>query len=188
MAMTRSKTGTRARVAWGVATGSAILVVLFVVYDLTLGNGWSDAILAMTLVLAVGAFGVVGATIASRTGNAVGWALLAFIGIFAVAGSAESYATYSLLNAAQPLPLTSFFAWVGTMMFYVTLASIVSIPLLYPTGTPQWRWVWRLYLAIRRRIDRRVRDPPARAQPDWRTTCRGLPTPMRSRHGARRSG
>jgi signal transduction histidine kinase len=138
---------TRARLAWAIATGSAVLVVLFVVYDLTLGNGWNDAILAATVVLAVGAFGVVGATIASRTGNAVGWALLAFIGIFAVAGSTESYATYSLLNAAQPLPLTSFFAWVGTIMFFVTLASIVSIPLLYPTGTPQWRWVWRLYLA-----------------------------------------
>ena len=147
MAMTRSETGTRGRLAWGLAMDSAILALLYAVYDLTLGNGWGDAILAVTLMLAVGTFGVVGATIASRTGNAVGWALLVCIGIFAVAGSAESYATYSLLDAAQPLPLTSFVAWLGTTMLYVTLPSIVSIPLLYPTGTPQWRWVWRLYLA-----------------------------------------
>ncbi len=147
MAMTRSETGTRARLAWGVAIGSTILAVLFGAFDLSLGNGWSDTLLAATVVLAVGAFGVVGATIAARTGNAVGWALLAVIGAFAIAGSTEAYATYSLLDAAAPLPLTSFFAWVGTIMFFVTIASLVSIPLLYPTGTPRWRWVWRLYLA-----------------------------------------
>ena len=72
MAMTRTQTGTRARLAWGVAIGSAILVLLFGAYDLSLGNGWSDALLVATVVLAVGAFGVVGATIAARTGNAVG--------------------------------------------------------------------------------------------------------------------
>jgi signal transduction histidine kinase len=137
----------RARLAWGTAIGSTVLVLLFGAYDLSLGNGWNDALLAATVVLAVGAFGVVGATIAGRTGNAVGWALLAAIGAFAIAGSTEAYATYSLLDAAEPLPFTTFFAWVGTIMFFVTIASLVSIPLLYPTGTPRWRWVWRLYLA-----------------------------------------
>lgn len=143
---TTTRAHARGRWAWGIAAGSVCLTLVFVVYDLTLGNGWNDVLVAGTALLATIAFGLVGATIAARTGNAVGWALLVVIGAFAVAGSAQAYATYSLVTAASPLPLTTFAAWVGAMGFFLTIASLVAIPLLYPTGSPRWRWVWRVYL------------------------------------------
>ena len=135
----------RARLAWGVAIGSTILVGLAAAYSLVY-DGTTDVVAMITVVLATMAFGVVGATIAARTNNGVGWALLAVISVLGVSLFAQTYATFSIVQADRPLPLTTFGAWVGTLAFFLALALIVAIPLLYPTGAPRWRWAWRLYV------------------------------------------
>ncbi len=135
----------RARLAWGVAIGSTILVGLAAAYSLVY-DGTTDVVPMITVVLATMAFGVVGATIAARTNNGVGWALLAVISVLGVSLFAQTYATFSIVQADRPLPLTTFGAWVGTLAFFLALALIVAIPLLYPTGAPRWRWAWRLYV------------------------------------------
>ena len=134
------------RLAWGIAIGSIVLIGLAAAYSFIYG-GAVDAVPLITVVLATLAFGVVGATIAARTNNGVGWALLAVIGVLGVGLFAEAYATYSIVQSDQPLPLATFGAWLGTMAFFLSLALIVAIPLLYPTGAPRWRWVWWLYVA-----------------------------------------
>jgi signal transduction histidine kinase len=137
---------TRGRLAWTIAIGSIALLFPTALFSLHY-SAESDRLLLVTVMLATVAFGVVGAIIASRTGNAVGWALLAVIATLAVSLSTQAYATYSIVEAAKRLPLTTFIAWVDTMTFFLALALIVAIPLLFPTGTPRWRWVWRLYVA-----------------------------------------
>jgi signal transduction histidine kinase len=135
----------RARLAWGIAFGSIVLLGIVAAY-LTVTGLADDLVLLITIGLATAAFGVVGATIAARTDNGVGWALLGVIGTVNVGFSAEAYATYSIVQADRPLPLDTVAAWLGTVAFFLSIALIVAIPLLYPTGTPRWRWVWRLYV------------------------------------------
>ncbi|MDP9329402.1 MAG: hypothetical protein M3P11_01970 [Actinomycetota bacterium] len=140
-------TAIRGRVAWGVALGSTALAIVWKSLEfITPGTSHDDPSLGVISVLAVISFGVVGATIASKTGNPVGWALLAVVGAFGVFVGSDGYATYAFVTLNHHLPLDTFAAWIGTLSFFLALALIVSIPLLYPTGTPRWRWVWRVYL------------------------------------------
>jgi signal transduction histidine kinase len=132
----------RSRIAWGVAIASTILVAFAAIVP---EDPTGDILLIATVVLATAAFGLVGAIITARTGNAVGWALLATVGVMSVALAAEGYATFSLQHDAPPLPGTTFAAWVGTWVFFLGLALIVSILLLFPTGRPLWRWAWHVY-------------------------------------------
>jgi signal transduction histidine kinase len=136
----------RGRVAWGLAIASMVLVTLFAAYTWAFHLGDEEPALTVTVVLATAAFGIVGAIIAARTGNAVGWALLVVIGALATALFGQTYATYSLVQADVPLPMTTVAAWIGTQAFFASIALIVAIPLLYPTGIPRWRWAWRLYV------------------------------------------
>lgn len=140
---------TRARttIAWTIAVvaiaATLANVALAVIF------GWTDAdpLLQVTVVLAVVAWGVVGALIASRTGNAVGWALLLVIGLFAITFVTQIYATVSIVELDRRLPLDVGAALLTQVSFILGLAAIVAVPLLYPTGHARWRWVWRLYLS-----------------------------------------
>jgi signal transduction histidine kinase len=129
---------TRARLAWGIAGGSVAMIVVSEVYAFTFTSQF-DPVIGFTVLLASLAFGCVGALITSRTGNGVGWALLAVIGTLGLSQLGDSYATYALAPPTHRLPLTSFAAWLDTMGFFPSL--------LYPTGIPRWRWVWRLYVS-----------------------------------------
>jgi hypothetical protein len=73
---------TRGRLAWTVAVLSIVAGAVGGIWD-SIEGSQADVVLTVVVVLAMVAFGVVGAVIASRTGNAVGWALLAVIASFA---------------------------------------------------------------------------------------------------------
>ena len=140
------KARTRARVAWGIAGASVAFVGITIVYAAVRAVPMGDVTLTVTVMLATLAFGGVGALIAARTGNGVGWALLAVVGAIGVSLVAQTYATYAFLRPGTLLPFATFAAWLGQEAFLGSLVFIVAIPLLYPTGTPRWRWVWRLYV------------------------------------------
>jgi signal transduction histidine kinase len=137
----------RSRVAWGIAIASTALAFAWKVLEyITPGASHDDPSLGVISVAAVISFGVIGATIASRTGNPVGWAMLSVVGTFGVFVGFDGYATYAFVTVNRHLPLDTFAAWIATLSFFLALALIVTIPLLYPTGTPRWRWLWRVYL------------------------------------------
>jgi signal transduction histidine kinase len=139
------KVRTRSRLAWGIAVVSVVVVSAYVALGFALG--YSDDLFLNTLLLGtVIAFAPVGALIAGRTGNAVGWALLAVIASAAVFAAADVYATYAFATAETRLPFGGFAALLETLAFFLALLLLVAIPLLYPTGRPRWRWVWRAYV------------------------------------------
>jgi len=136
----------RSRFAWSIAVGSLILTLVSGIVAIALDWSTGDWLLTISVILATVAFGAIGALIASRTGNLIGWALLAVIGMLSVSLSTQTYATYAILEAGGAWPLAIPAAWVATVTFMPSLALIVAIPLLYPTGTPRWRWIWWVYL------------------------------------------
>ena len=139
---------TRARtmIAWTIAVVAMVATLANV--TLAVIFGWTDAdpILQITVMLAVVAWGVVGALIASRTGNAVGWALLAVIGALSLTFLAQTYATLSYVELDRRLPLDAIAGIVTQVTFILSLALIVAIPILYPTGRARWAWLWRTYV------------------------------------------
>jgi signal transduction histidine kinase len=138
---------TRSRVAWAIAITSFVVIVTGVAISVALD--WSnDTVLNVTVILSVAAWGSIGALIASRTSNRIGWVLLGVVGLTALTFVAQAYATVSLVNLDGRLPADEVIGVLNQVSFTVMLALIVAIPLLYPTGEPRWRWVWRAYLVF----------------------------------------
>ena len=108
----------------------------------------SDLDVGLLVVIAPGlvAIAVVGALIASRSGNAVGWTLLAIATSLGLGSAASAY-----LDAAidSNLPLVDWAYWLSQWTFLASLPTPIAVFFLFPTGTiasPRWRWVWRAYL------------------------------------------
>ncbi len=137
---------TRSRLAWSAALGSIAITALWVILGFVWAISDQPALAFLTLAIVI-AIAPVGATIAAKTGNPVGWALLAVLGAVSVNLAADAYATYALAIAERPLPLAALAALVGNLSFFLSLVLFVAVPLLYPTGTPRWRWLWRAYVA-----------------------------------------
>ena len=99
------------------------------------------------LALAAPAWGAVGALIVARTGNVVGWILMAVATTMVGSPAAEQYILFSLITSPGSLPLITVAARIGslTMAF---LWGIGLLFLLYPTGralSARWRPViWLL--------------------------------------------
>jgi signal transduction histidine kinase len=72
--------------------------------------------------------------------------LLSVIAMMGVTLSTQAYATLSIVDSQGELPFAVPAAWIDTVTFILALALIVAIPILYPTGTPRWRWLWRVYI------------------------------------------
>src|SRR5437868_12939122 len=105
---------TRNRLAWAIALASVAVVGTYVAIGFALRH--SDDLFLNTLLLAtVITFAPVGALIAGRTGNAVGWALLAVVAATGVFAGADSYATYAFATAEPRLPLAAFAALLETL-------------------------------------------------------------------------
>ncbi len=137
----------RGRLAWAIAIASFVVTAVCALGGLALGWNDGDLILAATVTLATAAWGTIGALIASRTENRIGWALLAVIGALSLTFLTQSYATLSFVELDRRLPLDAILALFNQVFFILALALIVAVPLLYPTGRPRWRWVWRTYIA-----------------------------------------
>jgi hypothetical protein len=134
-------------VAWSLLAAFAVIVAVLVA--LAVANGsftfetFGDTV---ALLLAFGAFMVVGAlVVAHRPGNAVGWVFTA-IALLAVTGAlGEEYARYATETRPGSLPGAVWAAWLASWTWYPTLAlTVVFTPLLFPTGrllSPRWRLV-----------------------------------------------
>jgi hypothetical protein len=90
---------TRSRPAWGIAIGSIVCAAASMLFLAVVVGPTTSRIFLVISLIATTAYRLVGATIAARTGNAIGWALLSVIAVWAVAVATEKYATYSFATA-----------------------------------------------------------------------------------------
>jgi tryptophan-rich sensory protein len=132
----------RARWLAGTLLGlTIVLLVLSLVIGFTGGETWNVVFAFIPVAIA---FAVVGALVAARTGNLLGWLLL---------GTGAGAAVVLVLRAcaervpAAGLPGAAWVAWVFTVVLWVTAPLLVLPLLLFPDGrlpSPRWRpvvWV-----------------------------------------------
>jgi tryptophan-rich sensory protein len=132
----------RARWLAGTLLGlTIVLLALSLVIGFTGGETW-NVVFAFTPVAI--AFAVVGALVAARTGNNLGWLLLG-TGV----GAAVALVTraYAVRVPAAELPAAGWVGWIFTVVLWITAPLLVLPLLLFPDGrlpSPRWRpvvWV-----------------------------------------------
>ena len=93
-------------------------------------------------------FALVGALIAARTGNNLGWLLLAAATVSAVSVAAKAYAART---GTAELPQAAWMGWAFTLLLGIEQPLFFLIPVLYPDGrlpSPRWRpVVWVVIIA-----------------------------------------
>lgn len=134
--------------AWTIAIVSFALMSSSFAIDLAHGSGDAeDTALIVLAMLGAVAFAVVGALIAARTGNAVGWVFLGIAASFAVSAPPQSWVDASI-ELGRPLAFVGVANWLGQWPFFICLGLFPAVFYLYPTGSlpsPRWRLPWRLY-------------------------------------------
>ena len=114
---------------------TAVLLTSSLVIGLTGGEAWGALFGFIPVSLA---FAVVGALVAARTGNRLGWLFLAAGTVSAVTVAARAYAART---AAAELPGSAWVGWTFTVMLGVVAPLFFLIPLLFPDGRlPSPRW------------------------------------------------
>jgi signal transduction histidine kinase len=150
--MSRRSTGSsppgRAWLAWGLAAlglGSLLAAeTLKIGFGLALGE---DIALFVPALIGGGAMALVGALIATRTDNAIGWILLAIPATTGVSLVAQALYDHGAPDAAPYAPATY---WLSQTPFFASLILLVAVFYLFPTGaiaSQRWRWPWRVYVA-----------------------------------------
>jgi signal transduction histidine kinase len=144
-------TRVRSYVAWSVWGLTLVLagatIWLAVLNGTRLGSQDLPAVQDMIQAVASLGFATVGALIASRRANAVGW-LLSIIGVGMVMFPfAEEYTLRGLVTASGSLPATQWVAWTHSWAPFISVGAIPLLFLLFPDGhppSPRWRpfgWV-----------------------------------------------
>ena len=136
-----------ARVAWGIC--AFYWIAIGAGYGLQLSHGTAQPIPEeLSWRVGYGSFATIGAVIASRRPhNVIGW-ILCIVGLSsAVAGFAQDYASYALLQRSEWLPGGLAMGWLGSWPWYLAFGLIITfLPLLFPDGRlPSRRWrpvVW----------------------------------------------
>jgi peptidoglycan/LPS O-acetylase OafA/YrhL len=126
----------RARLAWTLLGLTVLLAAASVVLGFTGGEAWNQQFATMPLVLA---FAVVGALIAARTGNRLGWL---FLGAAAVSAADLVAYAYAARSATARLPGAAWAAWVFTVALGMVATLFFLVPLLFPDGRPPSRRWW----------------------------------------------
>src|SRR5579872_4101799 len=127
--------GRRPTLAWVLLGLTVVLLASSVLIGLTGGEGWT-AVLGAVPVEA--AFAVVGALVAARTGNRVGWLFLAAAGVGALTVATNAYAARA---ATAELPAAAWVGWVFTVILGIVAPLFFLTPLLFPDGRlPSRRW------------------------------------------------
>jgi hypothetical protein len=129
--------------AWILLGPTFLLLASCLVIAFTGGETWNAKLATAPVALA---FAVVGALIAARTGNRLGWLFLAAGTVASLSLVMEAYAARV---PAAVLPGTAWVGWsfvvvlgVEGLLFFLTL-------LLFPEGRPPSRWWWPVaWLAI----------------------------------------
>jgi signal transduction histidine kinase len=144
---------TASRLAWWLWGLSAILGAAgcLLVWMNWGAPGIAGGDLMVTVFIAVAGVGysTVGALIASRRRNAVGWILLFIGAMFTLIGFMIQYAVRGLVGAGS-LPLSKYAAWISSWGWILFVGAIPLLLLLFPTGrllSARWRPVlWLLVL------------------------------------------
>ena len=124
------------RLAWTLLGLVVILVAASVVIALTGGETWNSKLASIPVEFAVA---VVGALIAARTGNRLGWLFLSAGAVGAVSVLAAAYA--GRLPAARLLG-APWAGWTLPVLLGLLQPLLFLIPLLFPDGRPPSRRWW----------------------------------------------
>ena len=129
--------------AWTLLGLTVVLQTAAVVLGLTGGEAWTAAFGFVPVTLS---FALVGALIAVRAGNRLGWYFLAGATVTALSVAAKAYASRT---PGAELPGAAWAGWILTVSLGVTAPFFFLTPLLFPDGrppSPRWRPV--MWIAI----------------------------------------
>ena len=124
------------RLAWALLGVTVALLAAGPVIGLTGGEPWSAEFGFIPVALA---FAVVGALVAARTRNRLGWLFLAAAAISAVTVAANAYAARP---ATAGLPGAAWVGWGFTVLLGITGSLFFLTLLLFPDGRPPSRRWW----------------------------------------------
>jgi hypothetical protein len=126
----------RSRLAWALLGLAVVLIVSTLVIAFTGGEAWNQKFATIPVVIA---FAVVGALVAARTGNRLGW-------LFLSAGVAGAVSLAALAYAARApdarLPGAAWAGWIFTVVLGIVGSLYFVTPLLFPDGRPPSRRWW----------------------------------------------
>jgi hypothetical protein len=134
--MAQQPPGLRPRLAWALLGLILVLLASVLVIGFTGGEAWNQKFASIPVALA---FAMVGALVAARTGNRLGWFFLGASGASAVLLVAYAYAARS---ATARLPGADWAAWTFTVVLGIVSTLFFLVPLLFPDGRPPSRRWW----------------------------------------------
>ncbi|HEX7247831.1 MAG TPA: sensor histidine kinase [Actinomycetota bacterium] len=109
--------------------------------------GTDDTFLIVPGLMGVTAFAVVGAVIASRTGNPVGWVFLGIAGFASISLPAQNWVD-AAQEGSRDLPLLGIADWLSQWPFFLALSLLIAVFFLYPDGrlpSERWRIPWWVF-------------------------------------------
>ena len=124
------------RLAWALLVLAVVLMASSLVLAFTGGETWNAKFATMPVALV---FVLVGALIAARTGNRLGWLFLA-AGL--VDGASLLAYAYAARTGTAQLPGAAWAAWVFTVILGISGTLFFLTPLLFPDGRPPSRRWW----------------------------------------------
>jgi hypothetical protein len=129
--------------AWTLLALTGVLLAANVVLGLTGGVAWSMVFGFLPVTLS---FALVGALIAVRAGNRLGWLFLAAAAVTALSVAAK---TYAARIPPDGLPGAAWAGWALTISLGVAAPLLFLIPLLFPDGRPPSpRWQPVVWVAV----------------------------------------
>ena len=128
--------GRRRRLAWTLLGLTVLLLAASVVLGFTGGEAWNQKFATIPVMIA---FAAVGALVAARTGNRLGWLFLAAGTAGAVSVAVEAYAARV---PADELPGAAWAGWIFTVVLGMVGTLFFLVPLLFPDGRPPSRRWW----------------------------------------------
>jgi hypothetical protein len=135
----------RSRLAWALLGLTVVLIVSTLVIAFTGGETWNQKFATIPVMIA---FAVVGALVAARTGNRLGWLFLFAGMVGAVSLVTEAYAARV---PADRLPGAAWAGWIFTIDLGLVGTLFFLVPLLFPDGRPPsrrwWPVVWAAIIA-----------------------------------------
>ncbi len=161
----------RPRLAWTLLGLTVVLLAASLVLAFTGGETWNGKLAILPVVLA---FAVVGALVAARTGNRLGWLFLAAATVSAVGLVPDAYAART---PAAELPGAAWAAWIFIVILGAEAPLFFLPPLLFPDGRlPSRRWWPVVWLAIVSAIGQMV--TVALSNANFSNNFRGLRDPV----------